>query len=156
MTCCFMSEDMLKLIQLALAVIGGGWALWIYSRDMKRRRAEWLTSLHKKFYEEPQYKRIRYLLDYKPAEYHELREMVEGAGEDPRIEELVDYLNFLEFVGSLWERRQLSMKDIRTLFDYYLRNLKEHTWVRRYIEKKANGFEKLVILLRKLPERMDA
>lgn len=52
-------------------------------------------SFYEKFYEDPQYKKIRFLLDYQPKEYEEMRELVESDRADERADQLVDYLNFL-------------------------------------------------------------
>jgi tRNA-dihydrouridine synthase len=140
--------DILQATLLGVSIVGGIVAVVTYRRDANRRRAEWLMSVYKKFYEEPQYKRVRFLLDYQPQEYEELRRLVESGEADERADQFVDYLNFFEFVGSLWRLGQISLRDIRMLFEYYLNNLRSHEWVRDFV--KTQGFESLDELLKKI------
>jgi hypothetical protein len=144
-------ESLLNILQatlLGVSIVGGIIAVVTYRRDANRRRAEWLMSFYEKFYEEPRYKKIRYLLDYQPPEYDELKRAVESGLGDERAEQVVDYLNFFEFVGSLWRLGQISSRDIRMLFQYYLENLRSHDWLRRFV--KEQGFESLDLLLEEL------
>lgn len=46
------------------AIIGGAITIYIYYRNSKLRRAEWLYSLFEKFFYQSQYPEIRQLLDY--------------------------------------------------------------------------------------------
>ncbi len=57
------------------------------------------------------------------------------------LEELVDYLNFFEFLGSLREMGQVSDGEVATLFEYYICRLNDHQFVIDYARK--NGFERL-------------
>ena len=144
----FTMETLLDILQAAVlfvTIFGGIVAVFTYYRDVNRRRAEWLMSFYEKFYEEPQYKRIRYLLDYRPPEYEELKRVVGSGQADERAELIVDYLNFFEFVGSLWRLHQISLRDIRMLFEYYLKNIRSHDWLREFV--KDQGFESLDPLL---------
>jgi hypothetical protein len=144
-------ESVLKILQamlLLVSVAGGIIAVITYRRDSNRRRAEWLMSFYEKFYEEPQYKRIRYILDYQPHEYEELKRAVESGQADERVEQMVDYLNFFEFVGSLLRLGQISLRDVRMLFEYYLRNIQSHGWLRQFV--KDQGFESLDLLLKEI------
>lgn len=61
------------------------------------------------------------------------------------VEDFVDYLNFFEFVASLRRLGQLKTTEISMLFDYYLRLLCRHEFVRDYIRR--HGFEGLDTLL---------
>ncbi len=140
--------DILQAMLLGVSIIGGTVAVITYRRDANRRRAEWLMSFYEKFYEHAQYKKIRYLLDYQPPEYDELKRAVESDEADERAEQVVDYLNFFEFVGSLWRLGQISLRDIRMLFEYYLENLRSHDWLRQVV--RDQGFESLDLLLEKI------
>ncbi len=123
-------------------------AVFTYYRDANRRRAEWLISFYEKFCEEPQYKRIRYLLDYRPPEYEELERVVKSGQADERADLIVDYLNFFEFVGSLWRLHQISLRDVRMLFEYDLKNIRSHDWLREFV--KDQGLESLDLLLEEI------
>lgn len=143
--------DILQAVLLGVSIVGGIVAVVTYRRDANRRRAEWLMSFYQKFYEEPQYKRVRFVLDYRPPEYEEIRRLIDSGAADERVEELVGYLNFFEFVASLWKLGQISLRDVRMLFEYYLKNLETHEWVGDFV--KTQGFESLVELLEAMREK---
>lgn len=127
-------------------LVGGIGALVTFWRNAKLKRAEWLYQLHAKFYESPAYKRIRHMLDYQPdPEFANLRAAVTQGGNDELAEAFVDYLNFFEFVASLWKMGQLNQSEIAMIFEYYLLNLKNHEFVMEFIS--GNGFENLETLI---------
>src|SRR5215213_10150888 len=105
------------------AIIGGTIAIATYRRNARVRRAEWLSSLHSKFFETPTYKRIRQVLEARDERFVALRQAVADNQTNDDVELFVDYLNFFEFVGSLRELGQLSTDEIDRLFDYYLKQL---------------------------------
>ncbi len=112
---------------------------WVtFRQNSKLKRAEWLKSLFEKFYESSQYKEIRWKIDNESIQAD-----VDGHAE--LEEKLVDYLNFFEFIGSLWKMKQLSISEVRMLFDYYLNIIKNSVFLRSYIAKY--GFENLSRLL---------
>lgn len=127
-------------------LVGGIIALVTFWRNAKLKRAEWLYQLHAKFYESPAYKRIRHMLDYQPDPgFADLRLAVTQGGHDELAEAFVDYLNFFEFVVSLWKLDQLKQREIKMIFEYYLLNLKDHKFVMDFIQQ--NGFENLEALI---------
>lgn len=139
-------DHILSIFALLGATVGGVLSLFFWWQSVKTRRAEWLYSLHEKFYEDSCHKKTRLLLDYRPKE--ELERLYKGLEEDcyPDVcEPLVDYLNFFEFIAGLWIMHQLSLKEIRMLFQYYLELLKTHPPVMNFI--KRQGFESLHSLL---------
>ncbi len=129
--------DWLKFVGPAAAAL---WAAWTYHKRVKLERARWMKELYEKFYEQPQLKDVRELLD---------------SGDPRKISELVrneeasftDYLNFFEFLAYLEESKQVNKNDMLGLFEYYLRNLKANREVIDYIENSTKGFEKLRKLL---------
>ncbi len=99
-----------------------------------------------KFYEAPDLKRIRKVLDDNSADAAAVEELVRSEDSD-----LTDYLNFFEFMAYLKDRRQLSKKDVAALFDYYLRLLSKHKDVRKYVLDDRNGYGYLKILMARFP-----
>ncbi len=101
-----------------------------------------------KFFETAGYKRIRRLLDSNETdpELAQLRDAIATDANSELAEAFVDYLNFFEFVASLRKLGQLNVEEIAMLFDYYLRLLAKHDFVRSYI--RTNGFEELEALLK--------
>jgi hypothetical protein len=127
----------------ALSALG---AVWVYFRNSRRERAEWLSKLYSKFYEEDALKAVREVLDRAEADSAQIKKMV--LEEDGNF---TDYLNFFEFMAYLARRRQLSRADVAALFDYYLCILNKHTIVQEYIREGRNGFEYLKGLLTDFP-----
>ena len=143
--------DLDTILKLS-GLVGGVIAVATFWRNAKLKRAEWLSQLHAKFYESPAYKRIRHLLDYQPdPQFAELRSAITQGGHDECAEAFVDYLNFFELVASLWKMGQVGRGEITMMFDYYLRNLKDHEFVMEFI--KQEGFENLQELLTTYPAR---
>jgi hypothetical protein len=128
-------------VVLWVATLGGGfWALWNYHKSAKLERAKWMKELYEKFYEGIELKKIRDLLDEgNPAV------ISNWVREEPGS--FTDYLNFFEFIGYLHESGQISLEEVRGMFDYYLRSLKENKLVADYIADPNKGFEKLQKLL---------
>lgn len=57
----------------------------------------------------------------------------------------MDYLNFFEFVASLWKLKQLKTKEVKMMFEYYIKNLAESRELMNFIRKE--GFERLEELI---------
>lgn len=133
------------LLQIS-ALIAGTLAVWTFWRTAKVRRAEWLSTLHSKFYESDKYKEIRRILDYdSEPELKKLREAIESGADNDLVEKLVDYLNFFEFVAALCQLGQLRTTEVKMLFQYYLSLLCKHEFVRNFIRQE--DFENLDLLL---------
>jgi hypothetical protein len=137
-------DETVKIAQIVSYLFGAIAALlafFVYWANSRRERARWAESLYEKFFERPELKVVRDLLDCE-GDDQEVRDLV-GAGEY----DFTDYLNFFEFVAYLQKSRQLSAADVKALFEYYLQCLKKHTVVMEYIGDKANGYEYLNELL---------
>ncbi len=136
------------------AGIGGAISIYIYYRNSKLQRAQWLYSLFEKFFYESRYAEIRQLLDYdNEQEINRLRETLTSHSEAQLEEKLVDYLNFFEFIASLWGLRQLSIREIRMMFNYYIRQLGEYDFVMKYLQNEGfEGLAGLVVKIRGLKE----
>jgi hypothetical protein len=132
----------LDLILKFSAVVGGTLAIVTFWRTAKVRRAEWLSKLHAQFFEGSAYKQIRRALDNSQSpDLLQLQQSI-SAGEDSDLVEAFDvYLNFFEFVASLRKMGQLKTNEVSMMFDYYLRLLRNHAFVRDYI--RGRGFEEL-------------
>ncbi len=136
------SRIVLPTIAIVIGAVGGEMGVYAYWRNSQTRRAEWLFGLYEKFYESEHYKQVRRILDYEPEdEFRKLCDSLAGNGDAEFSEQLVDYLNFFEFVASLWAMKQLSLEEIRMLFQYYLELNARHEPVRQFI--KTQGFENL-------------
>lgn len=83
-----------------------------------------------------------------------LRQALESHSEEVLEEKLVDYLDFFEFIASLWHLRQLPIREIRMMFDYNVRRLGDYDFIMDYLEKE--GFEGLIELVKKVRETKTA
>jgi len=126
----------------ASAAIGAAVTYW---RNSVIERARWMSSLYSKFYEQADLKGIREILDSELPTSAEIQKLVEE--QDARF---TDYVNFFEFMAYLNECGQLSKKDVRALFHYYLGSVWKHEAVRKYILDDKNGYDYLKKLLPKL------
>lgn len=148
-----MELEVLKTIALS---IGAGAALFTaiqairaFQTNLKVRRAEWLSTLYESFYVKTELKGIRAALDYPGLEHDELLRCIGSDKENwVRLEPLVDYLNFFEFIAVLWKMKQLSLEEIKLMFGYYLRRLGEERSIVDF--SREGGFRSLLRLLEKL------
>lgn len=133
-------------------IAGGAFALWTFVHSSRTRRAEWLASLHEQFFETDRYVRVRRVLDYRSEpQYSELRTAIAAEQPHELADELYRYLNFFEFLASLRQLRQISDREILSLFEYDLRMLMDRDFVLAAL--KPQGFENLDELLGRLPAR---
>jgi hypothetical protein len=132
----------------AVAMLGVPFAAWQYLRAARTRKAEWLTSLHGKFYEGEQYSEIRNLLDYGGPHLQRLVPSVVEGTDDALADAFYRYLNFFELLASLRELGQIERKEVLWLFEYDLRKLSEYPFVLEALARE--GFERLPRLLNEL------
>jgi hypothetical protein len=117
-----------------------------YSRSVQTKRAEWLASLHEKFFETDRYARIRRVLDYSvQPDQGELAAAVLAGAHDALADDLWRYLNFFEFLAGLRQLHQISDSEIVRLFDYDLRLIRRHDFIMKALDPE--GFDGLANLL---------
>lgn len=139
--------EVLKSLGGIVAVLGFLVAVFTYYRTGRTKRAEWLSSLHERFFETERYSRVRRVLDYLPEpEYSELSAAVTAEKHHPIADELYRYLNFFELLAGLRELKQISDAEIKGLFDYDLKLIREHEFIINIL--KPQGFERLDALLK--------
>ena len=122
-------------------------ALATYRMNAKTRRAEFLTALHRDFFIEQHYRKIRDLVD-EPRRSAEVASLI--AVQDSS---LIDFLNFFEHAAYLVKVNVLSRADVEAGFGYYLRVLRQSSAVSAYIGDPSRSFEHLRNLLGKLEKR---
>jgi hypothetical protein len=141
--------DIAKAVAAAVALLGAWFAYLTYRRSVKTRRAEWLSSLHERFFETDRYTTIRRVLDYQEQPVlSELTKAVHVEIHHPLSDEFYRYLNFFELLASLRELGQISKKEILKLFEYDLRLITKHQFIIDCF--KRQGFERLPDLLHKV------
>ena len=135
----------IQTISLAFTAIGVMIGVITFRKNQRIKRAEWLTKLYEKFYEENNHKEVRKWIDFNLLD----KELMNDA-DHKKEEKLADYLNFFEFIGTLERMGQLKVEEIQLLFAYYLNLLKHDAKCMQYI--KANKFKNLGNLLNKIKE----
>lgn len=140
-------ETGIQIGMFIAALLGGAITIRTYIRSVQVRRAEWLHTLYRSFYEQHTYDEMRRILDYKGSNFDTLIEQLSDNTDQQHTlrEKLVDYLNFFEFIASLWQIGQLETREILMLFDYYIRYLSHNETIRDYV--RLHGFEGLNLLI---------
>jgi hypothetical protein len=129
-----------------IASIGVLIAAFSYYRQVRIKHAEWLNSLFEKFFENQCYKEVRGWLDY-----DELDQKLKTQNDNIKREneeKFTDFLNFFEFIGVLYFRKELNLEEVNNVFDYYLLKIKNDINCQEWINKY--GFEKLRNLIAKI------
>ena len=141
--------EFVKVLAGVVAVLGAPLAILTYLRSVQTKRAEWLVSLHEKFFETDRYARVRRVLDYRQEpDYSGLAQAVTAQQHHLLADEFFRYLNFFELLASLRRLRQISDEEILGLFDYDLRLLAQHQFIMDAL--RPQGFEQLHELLQRI------
>jgi len=133
-------QEIIKMVALCMAVIGGIISVRTYRSAQLVKRAEWLKSLFDLFFIQDTFKEVRRWLDFDI-----LGEKLANDPDHLIEEKFTDYLNFFEFIATLKIQKQLSLEEINHLFYYYLDLIKKSEICRKYIQ--AYGFKHLENLL---------
>jgi hypothetical protein len=119
----------------------------INQRSSLLQKNQWHSQLFKEFYIQDTYKEMRYILDFKPnLEYCQLISSLEPESADRISEKLYDYLNFFEFIASMWKSKQIDYHEIMNLFRYYLVMLSKIDFIRNEIKSKDFDFLESLLL----------
>lgn len=145
-------KNYFETISLIATAIIGMIAVATYRQNYRLRRARWMRFLYEEFYDDPKHKFIRRLLDYENKEDLErLKKSLEKDTEPELEEHFVDYMHFFELISTLWIMKQISLKEIDLLFDYYVKLLLEHDFILPYLKKQ--GYANTVKLLAKYQKK---
>ena len=150
-----LAGEITRVLAGVVALLGAPFAYLSYRRSVRTKRAEWLASLHDKFFETDRYAQVRRLLDYhEEPQYSDLVRTVTSGTHSPLADEFYRYLNFFELLASLRQLGEISNNEILGLFEYDLTMLTKHQFVLDALP--AQGFDRLPQLLqatRLLPAR---
>lgn len=139
-------EVVLPTVTILITAIGGFATIYVFFQNSRLKRAEWLYSLFEKFFYDEKYSGIRRIIDY--AHTDDIDRLIKALAseEDHELEEqLVNYLNFFEFIANLWLLKQVPLREIKMMFEYYILKLEEHDFIMSYINKYGfEGVAKLV------------
>ncbi len=117
------------------ALLAGLFGLFRYLRSERMRQTEQVRELYKSFFESDRYRRIRFVLANPDCpEFAALRAELATPGMPKPLEsELIDLLNFLEFVSGLTRRGLISRSDVDWMFASFIDRVIAVDFVRAYI-----------------------
>jgi hypothetical protein len=131
------------------ALLAGIFGLFRYLRSERMRQTEQVRELYKMFFESPRYRRIRFVLANADApEFAALKTELATPGMPRELEaELIDFLNFLEFVAGLTRRGLVARRDIDWMFSSFIDRVISIDFVRDYILRQE--FDELRLAARR-------
>ncbi|MEZ6029958.1 MAG: hypothetical protein R3C46_09415 [Hyphomonadaceae bacterium] len=117
------------------ALLAGFFGLFRYLRSERMRQTEQVRELYRMFFDNDRYRRIRFVLANPDApEFAALRDELATPGMPKPIEgELIDLLNFFEFVSGLTRRGLVSRRDIDWMFAGFIDRVISIDFVRAYV-----------------------
>jgi hypothetical protein len=130
------------------ALLAGIFGLFRYLRSERMRQTEQVRELYKMFFEDERYRRIRFVLaNPEAAEYAALKAELATPGMPQALEsELIDFLNFLEFVSGLTRRGLVSRSDVDWMFASFIDRVIAIDFVRAYVLRQ--DFDELSAMAR--------
>jgi hypothetical protein len=135
------------------ALAAGLFGLFRYLRSERMRQTEQVRELYSMFFDNQRYRRIRFVLANPDApEFAALKVELETPGMPKEMEsELIDLLNFFEFVTGLTRRGLVARQDIDWMFSNFIERVVGIDFVREYVLKQT--YDELAVLCRKAVRR---
>jgi hypothetical protein len=131
------------------ALLAGLFGLFRYLRSERMRQTEQVRELFRMFFESDRYRRIRFVLAYPDSpEFASLKAELASPGVPRDLEgELIDLLNFLEFVSGLSRRGLVARDDVDWMFSNFMDRVAGIDFIRDYITR--GDYEELAIHCRR-------
>lgn len=125
------------------ALLAGLFGLFRYLRSERMRQTEQVRELYRMFFESDRYRRIRFVLANPDSpEFAALKTELATPGMPKALEgELIDLLNFFEFVSGLTRRGLVAKRDIDWMFASFIDRVVAVDFVRGYVMR--SDFEEL-------------
>ena len=117
------------------ALLAGLFGLFRYLRSERMRQTEQVRELYRMFFESDRYRRIRFVIaNPESPEFVALKTELATPGMSKALEgELIDLLNFFEFVSGLTRRGLVSRRDIDWMFAGFIDRVVAIDFVRDYV-----------------------
>ena len=146
-------RDWATALTFVAALLAGFFGLFRYLRSERMRQTEQVRELYAMFFDNSRYRRIRFVLaNPDTPEFATLKTELETPGMPRELEgELIDLLNFFEFVTGLTRRGLVARKDIDWMFANFIDRTVGVDFVRAYILRQQ--FDELAVLCRKAERR---
>ena len=136
-----------------IALMAGLFGLFRYLRSERMRQTEQVRELFRMFFDNNRYRRIRFVLANPDSpEFAALRTELAQPGMPKELEgELIDLLNFFEFVTGLTRRGLVARQDIDWMFANFIQRVVEIDFMRAYVLKQT--YDELQTLCRRIERR---
>jgi hypothetical protein len=144
-----LARDWASAFTFMVALAAGLFGLFRYLRSERLRQTEQVRELYRMFFESDRYRRIRFVLANPEApEYEKLRTELAQPGMPQALQgELIDMLNFLEFVTGLSRRGLVARSDVDWMFSNFIDRVVSVDFVRDFVLK--SDFAELAPICRK-------
>jgi hypothetical protein len=146
-------RDWATALTFVAALLAGFFGLFRYLRSERMRQTEQVRELFAMFFDNMRYRRIRFVLaNPDTAEFAKLKTELETPGMPRELEgELIDLLNFFEFVTGLTRRGLVARKDVDWMFANFIDRVVGVDFVRAYILRQQ--FDELAVLCRRVERK---
>lgn len=144
-----LARDWASAFTFLVALLAGLFGLFRYLRSERLRQTEQVRELYRMFFESDRYRRIRFVIANPEApEFTTLKAELEAPGMPKELEgELIDLLNFFEFVSGLTRRGLVNRSDIDWMFASFIDSVVKVDFIREYILRQ--DFDELSVTCRK-------
>jgi len=135
------------------ALLAGIFGLFRYLRSERMRQTEQVRELYRMFFDNQRYRRIRFVLaNLDTPEFASLKVELATPGMPKELEsELIDLLNFFEFVTGLTRRGLVARQDVDWMFANFIDRVVHIDFVREYVLKQ--DYDELHALCRRVAKR---
>lgn len=138
-----LARDWASVFIFLVALAGGLFGLFRYLRSERMRQTEQVRELYRMFFEGDRYRRIRFVMSAPAsAEFASLKAQLATDGVPEELEgEMIDLLNFFEFVSGLTRRGLVRRRDVDWMFANFIDRVTKVDFIRAYILR--NDYEEL-------------
>ncbi len=135
------------------ALAAGLFGLFRYLRSERLRQTEQVRELFRMFFENDRYRHIRFVMaNPNSPEFAALKVELETPGMPKQLEgEMIDLLNFFEFVTGLTRRGLLARDDVDWMFQSFINRVVRTDFIHAYVLR--NDFEELAEICRRAAKR---
>lgn len=132
-----LARDWASAFTFLAALLAGLFGLFRYLRSERMRQTEQVRELFRMFFESERYRRIRFVIaNPDSSEYAALKTELSTGGMPKELEgELIDLLNFFEFVSGLTRRGLIHRRDVDWMFAPFIDKLMSLDFVRTYMKR---------------------
>ena len=147
------ARDSAAAFTFLVALAAGLFGLFRYLRSERLRQTEQVRELYRMFFDNQRYRRIRFVLANPEApEFAQLKDELATPGMPKELEsELIDLLNFFEFVTGLTRRGLVARQDVDWMFANFIERVVGVDFVRAYILRL--DFDELHTICRRVEKR---